>query len=90
MKAGAGAKLDNLPLAWAAVANKMEIAKVLLVHRPKFDLKGFGETTFLVAVRTNNDSITRLFIERGANINTKDKLGWSLLALAKLQKWRGY
>jgi ankyrin repeat protein len=66
------------------MAKKTEIAKLLLDHGMGFELKSFGETP-LSAARYGNDSAMKLFIERDADIETKDNNGRTPLSLAKTE-----
>lgn len=86
LQAGADALDKDLPLAWAAMAEKTEIAKLLLDHGAAFELKNFGETPLSVAARYGKDSMVKLFIERGADIEAKDNSGRTPLSLAKTEE----
>ena len=83
VQAGADGKNKDLPLIWAVQAKKTNIARLLLDHGAGFELKDYGETALTVAARRGNASAVELFIERGANIEAKDKDGRSPLSHAK-------
>ena len=83
LQAGADGKDKDLPLVWAVQAKKTDIARLLLDHGAGFELKDYGETPLTVAARSGNASAVELFIERGTNIEPKDKDGRSPLSRAE-------
>lgn len=68
------------------MTKKTKIAKLLLDHGAEFELKNFGETPLSVAARYGNNSVMRLFIERGADVETEDNNGRIPLSLAKMEE----
>jgi len=84
LAAGADVKMNdkNLMLAWAAMEKEPEIADLLIEHGCGFELKDYGETVLSVASRSGNPKVVKIFIDRGADIEGKDKDGRSPLSLA--------
>lgn len=84
--------MKRTPLHFAAWAENTEILDVLLdyVHEPDIEDKT-GATPMMFVVGSGNDCLKkmRLLINKRANVNRKDKSGWTLLHAAVQSKRRG-
>ena len=76
-------------LHWAAFKGRVEVAQVLLDHGANAKLETEeGETTLHIVSRGKYDSqeqgvsIARLLLERGVDVNARDKIGWIPLHMA--------
>ncbi|HUK82088.1 MAG TPA: ankyrin repeat domain-containing protein [Verrucomicrobiae bacterium] len=75
------------PLAWAVSAGKLDSAKTLLQHGAKIDLRqgeadGYVGWPIVMAVRRGDRPMIDFLLTDGANINTADEHGKTLLMYA--------
>ena len=87
LRAGADTAMTdkNLPLAWAAMAGEIAMVDLLIKHGTGFELKELGETVLTVAARDGSAELVKLLIDRGVDVEGKDKDGRTTLSLAHME-----
>lgn len=76
-------ELEYNALQWAVREGDVAVARILLDHGAKVDLRdGDGWSPLMFAVWRNNPDMIRLLIERHANLDEYSGNGWSPLSVA--------
>jgi len=76
---------ENTPLAWASSVGDFLFVKMLLNKGADINISDkLGRTPLILACRnTENIEVVKLLIQSGANVKTKDTIGWSCLDYAE-------